>query len=282
MNMITSEENNISCADASPKPRVGFFDFASCEGCQLQIANLEEEILEVIELVELVSFREVMKEHSDDYDIAFVEGSIHRPIDEERLKDIRSKADILIALGDCACTGCVNKLRNDWSVEDVKVEVYEGGEAAMENNDFFDIFPTKRLDEIVDVDFYIRGCPVRKEQVLYYIKRLSTMPPHKNLDLRFGIVPRDMEKDLRSIIQYDPQKCILCRHCEIICNDILNVHAIGLTNKGNESIVSTPFDIGLDDNKCISCGQCLVNCPVGAFSSPTSVDRAHFPYLRLA
>lgn len=270
MNMITSEENNISCADASPKPRVGFFDFASCEGCQLQIANLEEEILEVIELVELVSFREVMKEHSDNYDIAFVEGSIHRPIDEERLKDIRSKADILIALGDCACTGCVNKLRNTWAVEDVKTEVY--GDADIDNNPFFDVFPTKALNEIVDVDFYIRGCPVRKEQVLYYIKRLSTMPPHKNLDLRFGIVPRDMEKDLRSIIQYDPQKCILCRHCEIICNDILNVHAIGLTNKGNESIVSTPFDIGLDDNKCISCGQCLVNCPVGAFSSPTSVE----------
>lgn len=254
------------------KPRVGFFDFASCEGCQLQIANLEEEILDVVDRLEIVSFREVMKEHSDDYDIAFIEGSIHRPIDEERLKYIRSRADILIALGDCACTGSVNKLRNDWSVENVKAEVYSGGEVAMENNDFFDIFPTKRLDEVVDVDFYIRGCPVRKEQVLYYIKRLSTMPPHKNLDLRFGVVPRDMEKDMRSIIQYDPQKCILCRHCEIICNDILSVHAIGITNKGNESIVSTPFDIGLDNNKCISCGQCLVSCPVGAFTSPSSVE----------
>jgi coenzyme F420-reducing hydrogenase gamma subunit len=53
------------------KPRVAFFDFASCEGCQLQIANLEEEILDLIEIVEVVSFREVMKEHSDEYDIVF-------------------------------------------------------------------------------------------------------------------------------------------------------------------------------------------------------------------
>ncbi|HDM66897.1 MAG TPA: NADH:ubiquinone oxidoreductase, partial [Thermoplasmatales archaeon] len=79
------------------KPRVAFFDFASCEGCQLQIANLEEEILDLIEIVDVVSFREVMKEHSDDYDIAIVEGSIIRPMDEQRLKKIRRKAKILIA-----------------------------------------------------------------------------------------------------------------------------------------------------------------------------------------
>jgi len=272
MNMIKTVKNNVNHADSPLKPKVGFFDFASCEGCQLQIANLEEEILDVVDRLEIVSFREVMKEHSDEYDIAFIEGSINRPIDEERLKEIRSRAGILIALGDCACTGSVNKLRNDWSIENVKAEVYKEADIAMENNDFFDIFPTKRLDEVVDVDFYIRGCPVRKEQVLYYIKRLSTMPPHRNLDLRFDVVPRDMEKDMRSIIKYDPQKCILCRHCEIICNDILNVHAIGVTNKGNESIVSTPFDIGLGNNKCISCGQCLVNCPVGAFTTSSSVD----------
>ena len=240
------------------KPKIAVFDFASCEGCELQIANLEEDILEVIDLVDIVSFREVMKEHSDDYDIAFIEGSINRPIDEERLKKIRANAKILIAYGDCACTGGMNKLRNDWDDRNNLKEVYK--DANLEGNEFFNVFPTKKLDEIVDVDFYIRGCPVRKEQVLYYIKRFFTMPPHKNLDLRFDIVPREMEPDTRSIIHYDPQKCILCRHCDIICNDILGVHAIGVANKGNESIISTPFDKGLDNNNCISCGQCLVNC----------------------
>jgi len=53
------------------KPRVAFFDFSSCEGCQLQIANLEEAVVDVLKLVDIVAFREVMKEHSDDYDIAF-------------------------------------------------------------------------------------------------------------------------------------------------------------------------------------------------------------------
>ena len=73
------------------KPKVAFFDFAGCEGCQFQIANLEESVVDITRLVDIVSFREVMKEHSDDYDIAIVEGSIARPMDEERIKRIREK-----------------------------------------------------------------------------------------------------------------------------------------------------------------------------------------------
>ena len=111
----------------SNKPRVAFFDFASCEGCQLQVANLEEEVLDLIDLVDVVSFREVMKEHSDDYDIAIIEGSIMRPIDETRLRKIRSHAKILVAFGACACIGGVNKIRNQWDVDNVKKEVYGNG-----------------------------------------------------------------------------------------------------------------------------------------------------------
>ena len=73
----------------SDKPKVAFFDFASCEGCQLQVINLEETVVDVVKLIDIVSFREAMKEHSDDYDIAIIEGSISRRIDEERLKKIR-------------------------------------------------------------------------------------------------------------------------------------------------------------------------------------------------
>jgi len=90
------------------KPRVAFFDFASCEGCQLQVINLEEDLLKVLEAVDVVTFREAMKEQSDDYDIAFVEGSITRRSDEERLNTIRRNAKVLIALGSCATLGGIN------------------------------------------------------------------------------------------------------------------------------------------------------------------------------
>jgi coenzyme F420-reducing hydrogenase gamma subunit len=81
------------------KPRVAVFDFADCEGCELAIIDLEEEILDLVEIVDIVSFREAMKEHSDSYDIAIVEGSVMRPMDEKRLRSIRTKAKILVALG---------------------------------------------------------------------------------------------------------------------------------------------------------------------------------------
>jgi len=153
------------------KPKVAFFDFASCEGCQLQVLNLEESIIELIEIVDVVSFREVMKEHSDDYDIAFVEGSIARPMDEERLKKIRSKAKILVALGACACTGGINALRNQYSIEMVKKGVY--GDADIENNPYFDVFHTKAVDEVVKVDYYVYGCPVDKDELAKVITSLA-------------------------------------------------------------------------------------------------------------
>lgn len=255
------------------KPKVAIFDFASCEGCELQVVNLEEEVVDLVNMVDVVSFREAMKEHSNEYDVAIVEGGIERPMDEKRIKDIRSKAKILIALGDCACTGGVNKLRNDMPSKEVKKEVY--GSAKIDDNPLFDVFPkAKALDEVVPVDFYIRGCPVRKEQVLYYIKRFYTMPPHKNLDLRFEITSRNAKLDERAVIQYDPNKCILCRRCDAVCNEALDVHAIGISSKGSNTIISTPFDVGLDTNKCILCGQCLVNCSVGAFTEESHVNRA--------
>src|SRR4030042_77556 len=93
------------------KPKVAFFDFAGCEGDQLQVANLEEDLLTLLGQVEVVSFREVMKEHSDNYDIAFIEGSCTRLQDEDRLKQIRKNAKIVVAIGSCATIGGIKKLK---------------------------------------------------------------------------------------------------------------------------------------------------------------------------
>ena len=73
------------------KPRVAIFDFACCEGCQLQIVNMEAELVDLISVIEPVEWREAMSEQSEEYDIAIIEGSITRPEDAERLKQIREK-----------------------------------------------------------------------------------------------------------------------------------------------------------------------------------------------
>jgi len=148
------------------KPKVAFFDFASCEGDQLQVANLEEEILTLLSQVEVVSFREVMKEHSDDYDIAFIEGSCTRLQDEDRLKYIRRKAKIVVAIGSCATIGGINALKNYKDLEEVRRIVY--GEHAK----LFDTYAARPIDAVIPVDAYVHGCPINREEFLQVVKSL--------------------------------------------------------------------------------------------------------------
>ena len=158
------------------KPRVAFFDFASCEGCQLQVANLEETLLDVLALVDVVSFREVMKEHSDDYDIALVEGSIARRMDEERLQEIRKRAKVLIAFGACAHLGGVQRLGNHWSPEENKRIVYDGADPRDigDGNPFFEQPRHRAVDEVVPVDAFIPGCPVNRDEFARVLVALLT------------------------------------------------------------------------------------------------------------
>ena len=88
------------------KPRIAFFDFACCEGCQLTVLQMEESLLDLLEHVEVVAWREAMSGGSDDYDIAFCEGSISTREDEERIQRIRETAGTVVALGTCANIGC--------------------------------------------------------------------------------------------------------------------------------------------------------------------------------
>jgi len=151
------------------KPRVAIFDFACCEGCQLQIVNMEEEILDLISLVEPVQWREAMSEKADEYDIAIVEGSITRPADEERVRKIRQNAKVLIAIGACAATGGVNKLKNNFELEDVKKCVY-GANADMPH---LDTAQTKAVDEVVKVDYKVHGCPIDRDEFSRVVRAIA-------------------------------------------------------------------------------------------------------------
>lgn len=139
------------------KPRVAFFELSSCEGCQLQILNNEATLFDFLALVQVVNFREAMTERSDEYEIALVEGSVTRQDEVERLRKIRDRARLLVALGSCACFGGVNQLKNrlppDWVIR----EVY--GHAPVETGQ------AQPLEELVPVDLKIYGCPVKKEEV---------------------------------------------------------------------------------------------------------------------
>jgi sulfhydrogenase subunit delta len=149
------------------KPRVAFFDFASCEGCQLEALNLNpDELLDLVMAADIVNFREAMSERSDNFDIAFIEGSVTREADVPRLGKIRQQAKILIALGACATIGGVNCLKNHMPMEEALKIVY-GKDAGN-----YDTIPTRPIDEVVHVDYYVRGCPPVTSEVLKVIKAI--------------------------------------------------------------------------------------------------------------
>ena len=148
------------------KPRVAFFSFTSCEGCQLVVLTIEEQLLDLLDLIDIVTFREAMSEKSEEYDIAFVEGSITRESEIERLKTIRDTASIVIALGACATIGGVNCMKNQYEMKSVQKIVY--GEMA----DNFDTIPARPIEEVVKVDYHIHGCPIDREEFVEVTKSL--------------------------------------------------------------------------------------------------------------
>lgn len=150
------------------KPRVAFFDFACCEGCQLTVLELEESLLDLLQHVKVVTWREVMTESSDSYDIAFCEGSITREQDIERINRIRETANILVSLGTCASIGCHNAIKNKLPMRDA-LEIVYGSHGAQ-----FDTIPARPITAVVEVDYQVLGCPVSLPEFVSVFKHILT------------------------------------------------------------------------------------------------------------
>jgi sulfhydrogenase subunit delta len=136
------------------KPKVAFVEFADCEGCQLEVVNLGAEFLKLARAVDIVAFREIMSERAARTDVLVVEGSVASRHDEERLREIAGRAKTVVALGACATTGGVNRLKNLKPLAAQKRTVYGKVDPVP------DAIATKAIDEVVRVDYYVHGCPI--------------------------------------------------------------------------------------------------------------------------
>lgn len=155
------------------KPTVGIFGLTGCAGDQLVLLNCEDELLQVFDLLDIKDFAMAMSgnAHHCPLDYAFVEGSVVTPDDERMLKTIRKRTRVLVALGTCAVWGGIPAMCNEIERETLLKEVYG------EEGSTFETGPARSLNQVVDVDLVIPGCPVEKEQVLKALASIAHGDP---------------------------------------------------------------------------------------------------------
>ncbi len=149
------------------KVKCAWFDFACCEGCQIELTNFGEPFVQLLENVEPVEFREAMSEKTTGpIDVAFVEGSFTRESDRRRLEEIRNRAKVVVAYGACATCGGINALKNHTS--DYANEVYG------DDKDRPHLASKKALpiSAAIKVDYEVHGCPMDRGEFIRVVTQL--------------------------------------------------------------------------------------------------------------
>jgi coenzyme F420-reducing hydrogenase gamma subunit len=143
------------------RPKLAVWKFASCDGCQLSLLDLEDELLAIAGAFEIAKFLEMSRaEVRGPYDLSLVEGSISTAADAERIQRIRRASKRLVTIGACATAGGVQALRNFADATELAALVYARPE-------YLDsLARSTPISEHVAVDFELRGCPVDKRQLL--------------------------------------------------------------------------------------------------------------------
>jgi len=165
------------------KPKIGFYWCASCGGCEEAVVDFAEDILGVLQAVDIVfwpvamDFKKKHVEAMPDKSIAatLLNGAIRTSEQEEMARLLRRKSQYLIAYGACAQLGGIPSLANEFPREQLLRYVYEEAPTVVneaktrprtssQNNGHTMTLPEFRnvvraLDQVVDVDFYIPGCP---------------------------------------------------------------------------------------------------------------------------
>ena len=230
------------------KPKVAFYWGASCGGCEESIIDLNEDLLKVIDAVDIVfwpialDFKYKNIENLKDGEIAvsFINGAVRLGEQEEFAHLLRKKSKIVIAFGSCAHLGGIPGLANFHDKERIFKTVYKEapsvinpeGKVPLESTKtdegelklpkFYDT--VKTLNQIIDVDYYIPGCPPPADLVMQAV----TAVLQNNLPSKGSVIGptkplcadcsrRDSKPDKMAITEIkrlheviiDPEKCFL-------------------------------------------------------------------------
>jgi F420-non-reducing hydrogenase small subunit len=230
---------------AKEKLKVALYWAASCGGCEIAVLDINEKILEVLQIADIVfwpvaidiKYKDVEAMPDKSIDVCFFNGAIRTQENEHMAKLLRKKAKTLVAFGSCAHLGGIPGLAN---VADRK-EIFEKAyfktlstenpnnvtpktrvtvkEGTLELPEIYDT--VKTLDQTVDVDYYVPGCPPAVERILYALDAIAKgeLPPKGSVLAPLKSVCDDCQrkKEDKKISKLyrvyeknpDPEKCLL-------------------------------------------------------------------------
>jgi len=143
------------------RPKLAVYKFSSCDGCQLALLSLEDELLSLAGEVEIAYFLEARSQIlPGPYDVALVEGSITTSEDEKRIQAVRKDSKYLVTIGACATAGGIQALRNWQDVGEFTRAVYATPAY------IHTLAQSTPISSHVAVDFEVNGCPINKMQIL--------------------------------------------------------------------------------------------------------------------
>jgi len=233
-----------------PKPKIGIYWCASCGGCEEAVVDLAEDILGVVEAVDIVFWPVAMDFKKSDVlampdgalAATLLNGAIRTSEQEEMAHLLRRKSQYLVAYGACACSGGIPGLANQFSREQILRYVYEEAPTVANGSktrpqlqsgsdgDALALPEFRRvvraLDQVVDVDYYIPGCPPTPKITQAAIAALlSGKPPPKGSVLApdFALCAECPRRDTKPAdlsfthftrphqVLLDPAKCLLAQ-----------------------------------------------------------------------
>jgi NAD-reducing hydrogenase small subunit len=162
-----------------------------CSGCHMSILDLDDGILAIAQQADLVYSPLVdATAFPEDVDVVLVEGAVSSQEDAARLRTIRARSRVLVALGDCSITGNVPAMRNTIPVQKILQRVYVDGadvNPMVPTSGVPPLLPQARpVHELVKVDLHLPGCPPSPHAILAVLGAVLKGQPPKTADLKFG------------------------------------------------------------------------------------------------
>jgi NAD-reducing hydrogenase small subunit len=176
----------------SDKPTIASDWLAGCAGCHMSLLDIDERLVTVLQLATLTSTPITDLKHpaKSGVTVGILEGAVANSANEEVAIRMRQRSKILIAMGDCACFGGVPALRNGVCTKAALQRAYVETESTSDGKvpddpELAVMQPVRAVNQVVDVDIHLPGCPPPPDAIFYVIAELlaGRMPKLEGLNL---------------------------------------------------------------------------------------------------